>query len=120
MTDFDPGALGGQLRAVADSLRATSEEVQRATQEAQAETVRLTDDDGLAEVEVDGRSRVREIRLSYAALNDAGKLDELLTGLLNRALAQARSNTQRAVMAALPPTVRRDAEEYQESQEVPR
>jgi DNA-binding protein YbaB len=108
MGDVDPAALGGQLRAVAEGLRATSENVQYATQRAQAETVRLSDDDGLAEVEVDGRARVREIRLSPAVLRDVDRLDDLLTGLLNRALAQARANTQEAMMAALPPALRRD------------
>ena len=114
MSDFDPAALGGQLRAVAESLQATSANVQRATQQAQAETVRLADDDGLAEVEVDGRARVREIRLSHAALRDANRLDDLLTGLLNRALQQARANTQDAIMDALPPTLRRDVREAAE------
>jgi DNA-binding protein YbaB len=108
MSDFDPAALGGQLRTVAESLRETSANVQHATERARDETVRLGDDDGLAEVEVDGRARVREIRLSHAALRDANRLDDLLTGLLNRALAQARANTQEAVLAALPPGLRRD------------
>lgn len=107
--------LGSRLRALAESLRVTSDEVQRATQEAQAETVRLGDDDGLAEVEVDGRGRVRDIRLSYAALRDADQLDRLLTGLLNRALAQARAHTQEAVMAALPADVRRAATDPEEN-----
>lgn len=109
MSNFDAGALAGQLRAVAESLQATSDEVQRATQEAQARIVQLSDDDKLAEVKVDGRARVREIRLSYAAPHDADRLDTLLTGLLNRALTQARANSQEAVLAALPPAVRRDA-----------
>ena len=108
MTDFDPAALGGQLRAVAEGLRATSANVQHAKERAQDETIRVGDDDGLAEVEVDGRARVREIRLSYGALRSADRLDDLLTGLLNRALRQARANTQDAVLAALPPTLRRD------------
>lgn len=108
MSDFDPAALGGQLRAVADTLRETSAKVQHATRQAQAEVVRLADDGGLAEVEVDGRARIQAIRLSHAAPRDADHLDDLLTGLLNRALAQARANTQEAVMAALPPDLRRD------------
>ena len=108
MSDFDPAALGGRLRAVAEGLRETSEKVQHATQQAQGETVRLGDDDGLAEVEVDGRARVREIRLGHGALRSADRLDDLLTGLLNRALAQARANTQEAVLEALPPGLRRD------------
>jgi DNA-binding protein YbaB len=114
VSDFDPAGLGGQLRAVADSLRETSESVRHATERAQAETVRLGDDDGLAEVAVDGRARVREIRLSHAALRSADRLDDLLTGLLNRALAQARANTQDAVVAALPPTLRRDVLDAEE------
>jgi DNA-binding protein YbaB len=114
VSEFDPAALGGQLRAVAESLHATSENVQHATQQAQDETLRLGDDDGLADVEVDGRARVREIRLSHAALRDADRLDVLLTGLLNRALSQARANTQQAVVAALPPTLRRDVIDAEE------
>jgi DNA-binding protein YbaB len=114
MTSFDAGALAGQLRAVAQGLRATSDEVHRATQEAQAAVVRLADDDGLAEVEVDGRPRVREIRLSHAARHDADRLDALLTGVLNRALARARANTRQAVSSALPPAVRRAAEDLPE------
>jgi DNA-binding protein YbaB len=114
MTSFDAGALAGQLRAVAQGLRATSDEVHRATQEAQASVVRLADDDGLAEVEVDGRPRVREIRLSHAARQDADRLDALLTDVLNRALARARANTQEAVLSALPPAVRRAAEDLPE------
>jgi DNA-binding protein YbaB len=114
MSDFDPAALGGQLRAVAEGLRATSENVQLARERAQDETVRLGDDDGLAEVAVDGRPRVREIKLSHAALRDANRLDDLLTGLLNRALRQARANTQDAIVDALPPALRRDVREAAE------
>jgi DNA-binding protein YbaB len=108
---FDAGAFAGQLRAAAEGLRDASDQVQRATQEAQAEVVKLSDENGLAEVEVDGRPRIRTVRLSFAALHDADNLDRLLTDLLNHALAQARSATQTAVLAALPPSVRRDAEE---------
>ena len=114
MSNFDAGALAGQLRAAAESLRATGDEVQRATEEAQGRVVRLGDDDGFAEVEVDGRARVREIRLSYAALDDVDRLDRLLTGLLNRALTEARADTQQAVLAALPPALRRDATDSEE------
>lgn len=114
MTDFDPGALGGQLRAVAGGLRATSEQVQEATRQAHDRTLRVADDDGEAEVEVDGRPRVRELRLSPAARRDADHLDRVLTALLNRALAQARANTQEAVLAALPAAVRRDAADLRE------
>ena len=114
MSNFDAGALAGQLRAAAENLRATGDEVQRATEEAQARVVRLGDDDGFAEVEVDGRARVREIRLSYAALDDVDRLDRLLTGLLNRALTEARADTQQAVLAALPPALRRDATDSEE------
>jgi DNA-binding protein YbaB len=116
VSNFDAGALAGQLRAVAERLQATSVEVQRATQQAQARVVRLSDDDRFAEVEVDGRPRVREIRLSRAAPHHPDGLDTLLTGLLNRALAQARANTQEAVLAALPPAVRRDATDSEEDQ----
>lgn len=113
MSNFDAGALAGQLRAAAEGLRATSDDVHRATLRAQAEVLRLSDEDGLAEVQVDGRPRVLEIRLRHAARHDADRLDHLLTGLLNRALTQARANTQQAVLAALPPAVRRDAEQEQ-------
>lgn len=112
MTDFDPGALGGQLRAVAGGLRATSEQVQEATRQAHDRTLRVADDDG--EVEVDGRPRVRELRLSPAARRDADHLDRVLTALLNRALAQARTNTQETVLAALPAAMRRDAADLRE------
>jgi DNA-binding protein YbaB len=111
---FDPGELGGQLRAMAAGLRQTSDQVQAATEQAQARTLTVADDDALAEVEVDGRPRVREIRLSRDARRDPDRLDEVLTGLLNRALTQSRENTQEAVLAALPPAVRRDAADLQE------
>jgi DNA-binding protein YbaB len=114
VSGFDAGGLGGQLRAVAQSLRATSDQMTQAVREAQGRTVRLGDDDGFAEVEVDGRARVREIRLSYAALDDVDRLDRLLTGLLNRALTEARADTRQAVLAALPPAVRRDATDSEE------
>jgi DNA-binding protein YbaB len=114
MTYFDPGELGGRLRTMAEGLRATSDQVQEATRQAQGRTLRVGDDDGVAEVEVDGRPRVQEIRLSHAAPRDADRLDEVLTGLLNRALARARENTQEAVLAALPPAVRRDAIDLEE------
>jgi DNA-binding protein YbaB len=116
MSDFDPGELGGQLRTMADSLRATSEQVRAATREAQERTLVAADPDGWAEVEVDGRPRVREIRLSRGVLDDADRLDRVLTGLLNQALTQARQQTQEAVLAALPPAVRRDAADLQEQQ----
>jgi DNA-binding protein YbaB len=99
---------------MADGLRQTGEQVQEATQEAQARTLTVADDDGLAEVQVDGRPRVREIRLSHDARRDADRLDRVLTGLLNTALAQSRENTREAVLAALPPAVRRDAADLQE------
>lgn len=98
---------------MAEGLRATSDQVQEATRQAQGRTLRVGDD-GVAEVKVDGRPRVQEIRLSHAAPRDADRLDEVLTGLLNRALARARENTQEAVLAALPPAVRRDAIDLEE------
>jgi DNA-binding protein YbaB len=99
---------------MADGLRQTSERVQEATQQAQARTLTVAADDGLAEVEVDGRPRVRAIRLSHDARRDADRLDRVLTGLFNRALAQSREGTREAVLAALPPAVRRDADGLRE------
>jgi DNA-binding protein YbaB len=114
VSTFDAGALAGDLRALAERLRVTSDEVQSATQHAQARVVQLRDDDGLAEVKVDGRPRVREIGLSHAVLRDADMLDQSLTALLNRALGQARAHTLEAVRSALPPAVNRAATAFEE------
>jgi DNA-binding protein YbaB len=114
VSTFDAGALAGDLRALAERLRVTSDEVQSATQHAQARVVRLGDEDGLAEVKVDGRPRVREISLSPTVLRDADRLDQLLTALLNRALGEARAHTQEAVRSALPPAVDQAATAFEE------
>ena len=88
---------------------APAQEEEGAVSESQDTVVQVSDDDGLAEVSVNGRPRVRDIRLSRAVMQDADQLDQVLTRLLNDALGQARANTQDAVLAALPADVRDQA-----------
>lgn len=110
MSDFDPGPL----RAAADGLQSMSDDLRRVTQAAQERTFRAGDDDGLAEIQVDGRPRVLGLSLHAEALRrHPDELDRLLTGLINEALTDARTATQQAIFAALPPSVRRDIEEEQ-------
>jgi hypothetical protein len=110
VSDFDPAAL----RAAAEGLQSASDELRRAAEQAQARSFRVADDDRRAEVVVDGRPRVLDLRLRAEALRlGPGDLDRLLTGLINEALTQARASTQQAIFGALPGPVRRDVEKGQ-------
>jgi DNA-binding protein YbaB len=110
VSDFDPAPL----RAAAEGLQSMSDDLRQATLAAQEQTFRASDDDGLAEVRVDGRPRIIDLHLHAEALRrDPDELDRLLTGLINQALTEARTATQSAIFAALPPSVRRDLEEEQ-------
>lgn len=71
MSAFDAGELGGRLRAVADELSAWSERLQSASAEAASGEYRAADEQGLAEVVVDGRPRLIDLRLHPDALREA-------------------------------------------------
>ena len=112
MNDFDPDELGGRLRAIAGELGELSDRLQSAADGARSGDYRAADADGLAEVTVDGRPRVVELRLHPDALrSQPEELDQLLTGLLNDALGQARAATQQALLDALPGRLRADVEQ---------
>jgi DNA-binding protein YbaB len=111
MSSFDPGELGAGLNAIAGQLSEMSERWRQALDEARHREFRASDDDGLAEVTVDGRPRVTGIRLHPDALR-AGQdeLDRLLTTLLNEALGEARTQTRAAMLDTLPGDLRREVE----------
>lgn len=112
MSSFDAGELGAGLTAIAGQLGEMSERLQQTLDEARAQEFRASDRDGLAEVTVDGRPRVTGIRLHPDAVR-AGQdeIDRLLTGLLNEALGEARTQVRAAMLEALPGDLRREVDE---------
>ena len=109
VSDFDE--LSGRLRSVASDLEDVSGRLRSASEAAQGRDFRAGDPGGLAEVTVDGRPRVTAVSLHPDALR-AGPdgLDQLLTGLINGALTQARAVTRQALFDALPELVRAEVE----------
>ncbi|MFI1995320.1 YbaB/EbfC family nucleoid-associated protein [Actinoplanes sp. NPDC020271] len=96
---------------MAEDLGSLSDRLRLTAQAAQTRHFQAADRGGLAEVTVDGRPRVAELRLHRDALSmRPDELDNMLTTVINQALQEARSATHEAILDALPSSLRQDAD----------
>ena len=88
----DMGEMMKQMKQMQEEMRATSEELAR-------ETVTTGAGRGAVKATVNGEMKVLSIEIdpSLAPMNDAKKLSEMISGVLNEAIEKAQSIGQEKV-----------------------
>ncbi len=96
-----------EFEQVADDMRRYAEGLKSALTSAADRTYEITSDDGSVTVTVDGRPRVRSVRVDPRALRkDPADLAAKLTVVLNEAVRRSREEGYAELMDELDPTSR--------------